>query len=119
MNLTFPQKLGVAIAILGFLATASTQLTDIFSPLGSIAPVIVKEIVSISSICSAILGIILTTTTTQTGAIKAVVEMAKDPKSPVQGIITSATFEGKALAASIPGPIVAAGSTAATEMSKP
>ena len=48
MNLTTVQKIGLAIGVLGFLATAGTQLTDIFAPFGSLAPTIVKEIVSIS-----------------------------------------------------------------------
>lgn len=119
MNLTLPQKLGLAIALLGFLATAGTQLTDIFAPFGSAAPVIVKEIVSLSGFVSGILGIVLATVSTQTNAIKAVVEMAKDPASPVQGVITTNDGAGKALAASIVGPIVAAGSNSATELAKP
>jgi hypothetical protein len=75
MNLTLPQKLGLAIALLGFLATASTQLTDILSPFGSVAPVIVKEVVSISSVLSGALGIFLATVTSQSSAVKAVQDM--------------------------------------------
>jgi hypothetical protein len=119
MHLTSVQKIGLAIGLLGFLATAGTQLTDIFAPFGSIAPLIVKEIVSTSGFVSGILGVLLAFITGQSSQIKAVVEMAKASDSPVQGIITSATPEGKALAASIPGPIVTAGSVAATELSKP
>jgi hypothetical protein len=115
---TTPQKLGLAISILGFLAGGGTQLTDILSPLGSIAPTIVKEIVSLSGFVSGVLGIILATLTSQTGAVKAVVEMAKDPTSPIQGVITTATPEGKALASSIPGPINTAGGTGAAELAK-
>jgi hypothetical protein len=113
------QKLALAIGILGILATGSTQLTDILAPFGSVAPMIVKEIVSLAGFTSAILGFVLTFTTGQQNQIAAVVNMAKDPDSPVQGVITSATPEGKALAASIVGPIVTAGSSAATELSKP
>lgn len=119
MNLTLPQKLGLAVALLGFISGAGTQLTDIFAPLGSIAPVIVKEIVTIAGFISGILGVILAMVTTQNNALKAVVEMAKDPTSPVQGLVTTATPEGKALAASIPGPIYPAGSEKATEVAKP
>ncbi len=117
MNLA--QKLALTIGILGFVAAGGTQLTDIFAPFGSIAPLIVKEIVSVAGFVSGILGVILTFTTGQSSQIKAVVELAKDQKSPVQGIITTATPEGKALAASIPGPIVTAGSPAAIDISKP
>ena len=117
MNLA--QKLALTIGILGFVATGGTQLTDIFAPFGSIAPVIVKEIVSLASFASGVMGVILAFITGQSSQIKSVVEMAKDPKSPIQGVITAATPEGKSLAASIPGPIVAAGSAAAADMSKP
>lgn len=113
------QKLALTIGILGFLGGASTQLTDIFAPLGSVAPIIVKEIVSLAGFIAGILGIVLTFMTGQGSQIKSVVAMAQDPGSPVQGVITTATPEGKALAASISGPIVAAGSDKATELSKP
>ena len=113
------QKLALTIGILGFVATGGTQLTDIFAPLGSMAPAVVKEIVSLAGFVSGVLGIVLTFITGQGQQIKAVVEMAKDQNSPVQGIITSATPEGKALAASIIGPIVTAGTAAATDLSKP
>ena|ERR1017187_2534297 len=114
-----PTKLALTIAILGFVGTASTQLTDMLAPFGSMAPLIVKEILSVATFTSGILGIFLMFTTRQNDMVKSVVEMAKDENSPVQGVIASATPEGRALAASIPGPIVAAGSAAATEMSKP
>jgi hypothetical protein len=119
MNMTTAQKLALSIGILGFVATGGTQLTDILAPLGSIAPLIVKEIVSLAGFVSGVLGIVLTFMTGQSSQIKSVVEMAKNPDSPVQGIITSATPEGRALATSIVGPIVTAGSQAAQEMSKP
>ena len=119
MNFTTAQKLALTIGILGFVGGASTQLTDILAPFGSIAPTIVKEIVSLAGFVSGIFGIMLTFITGQSGQVKAVVAMANDPTSPVQGIITTATPEGKALAASIPGPIVSAGSDKATELSKP
>lgn len=119
MSLTTAQKLGVSIGILGLVAGSATQLTDIFAPFGSVAPLIVKEIVSLASFASGILGVILSFLTGQTSQIKNVVEMAKDPNSPVQGIVTSATPEGKSLAANIVGPIVAAGTSQANELIKP
>ena len=70
-----PQKLMLTISILGFLAGGGTQLTDILSPLGSIAPLIVKEIVSGSGFISGILGIVLMTLTGQASQLKAVQDM--------------------------------------------
>ena len=75
MNLTIVQKIGLAIGVLGFLATAGTQLTDIFAPFGSLAPLIVKEIVSISGLVSGVLGIVLAFITGQVNAVKAVQAM--------------------------------------------
>ena len=75
MNLTIVQKIGLAIGVLGFLATAGTQLTDIFAPFGSLAPLIVKEIVSLSGFVSGILGIVLAFLTGQANAVKAVQAM--------------------------------------------
>ncbi len=116
--MTTVQKIALTIAVLGFLAGAGTQLTDIFAPLGSIAPVVVKEIVSVSGFVSGILGVVLSAQTGQAAQIKAVVDMAKAPASSVKGVVTSATPEGKTLAASITGPIVTAGTAAATDLSK-
>lgn len=75
MSLTTVQKIGLAIGVLGFLATAGTQLTDIFAPFGSFAPVIVKEIVSVSGLVSGVLGIVLAFLTGQANAVKAVQAM--------------------------------------------
>ena len=69
------QKLALTIGILGFVATGSTQLTDIFSPFGSLAPLIVKEIVSLSGFATGVLGIVLTFTTGQSGMVKSVQAM--------------------------------------------
>ena len=75
LNLTTVQKIGLAIGVLGFLATAGTQLTDIFAPFGSSAPLIVKEIVSLSGFLSGILGIVLAFLTGQANTIRAVNDM--------------------------------------------
>ncbi|MDE2106687.1 MAG: hypothetical protein KGL39_56245 [Patescibacteria group bacterium] len=69
------QKLALTIGILGFVAAGGTQLTDIFSPFGSIAPLIVKEIVSLAGFVSGILGVVLTFTTGQGAQIKSVLAM--------------------------------------------
>lgn len=55
---------------------------------------------------------------TQTNAVSVVNEIAKDEMSPVKGVITADTAEGHTLAASISGPVVAAGSNAAKELAK-
>lgn len=75
MNLTTVQKLAIAIAFLGFIAGSATQLTDILSPFGSNAPLIVKEIVSLSTFVSGGLGVILAFITGQVNAVKAVQAM--------------------------------------------
>lgn len=115
---TTAQKFSISMSILGFLAGSATQLTDILAPFGSLAPVIVKEIVSISGFGTGILGVISAVYTGQNQQIKDVVELAKDPNSPVQGIVTTNSPEGKALAQSIPGPIVTAGGQGAIELAK-
>ena len=69
------QKLALTIGILGFVATGGTQLTDIFSPLGSMAPLVVKEIVSLAGFTSGVLGIVLTFTTGQGSMVKSVQDM--------------------------------------------
>ncbi len=69
------QKIALAIALLGFLAGAGTQLTDIFAPFGSIAPLIVKEIVTISGFISGGLGIYLSFVTGTANQIQAVQAM--------------------------------------------
>ncbi len=69
------QKIALTIGILGFVATGGTQLTDIFSPFGSLAPLIVKEIVSLAGFVSGVLGIFLTFLTGQGSQLKAVQDM--------------------------------------------
>lgn len=73
--LTNVQKIALTIAVLGFLAGAGTQLTDIFAPFGSAAPLIVKEIVSLSSFVSGILGVGLSFISGQGSQIAAVQAM--------------------------------------------
>ncbi len=69
------QKIALTIGILGFVATGSTQLTDIFAQFGSLAQPIVKEIVSLAGFVSGVLGIVLTFLTGQGSQIAAVREM--------------------------------------------
>lgn len=73
--MTSAQKVALAISILGFLAGAGSQLTDILSPLGTYAPLIVKEIVSLAGFAVGIMGIIQTNLTGQAAQIKNVAAM--------------------------------------------
>ena len=74
-SLTLTQKLGISIAMLGFVAGSATQLTDIFAPFGSVAPLIVKEIVTISGFVSGVLGIVLSFISGQASIVKSVQAM--------------------------------------------
>lgn len=59
-------------------------------------------------------------THTQANAVAVVGEIAKDPASPVKGVITTPTAEGRDLAQSIPGSTVAtAGSSDAKLIASP
>lgn len=111
-NLTLSQKFQIALCVLGVLVASTGQLTDLFGPQ------VTKYIVSFAGISVAMLSGVGTILTGQQSQIQAVVNMAKDEASPVQGVVTTNTPEGKALAQSIPGPIVCAGSNAATEIAK-
>lgn len=111
-KLTTSQKFQIALCILGALVASTGQLTDLFGP------AVTKYIVSAAGLMTSLVSGVGAILTGQSSQIQAVVDMAKDKDSPVQGIVTTSTPEGKALAASIPGPIVSAGSTAAVEIAK-
>ena len=111
-NLTTSQKFQIALCVLGVCVASTGQLTDLFGPQ------VTKYIVSAAGIGVSALSGIGAILTGQSNQIQAVVNMAKDQNSPIQGIITTATPEGKALAQSIPGPIVSAGTSNATELAK-
>lgn len=55
----------------------------------------------------------------QSNAVAVVSEIAKDPASPVKGVIVSNSVEGRDLAQSIDGPVVPAGTSAAADLAKP
>lgn len=58
-------------------------------------------------------------THTESNAVAVVDTIAKDPESPVKGIVTSSSAEGVALANSLPGgETVPAGSTQAAQIAK-
>jgi len=57
-------------------------------------------------------------TKTDEAKVKAVSDLALDPASPVKGVITENSPAGIAMAAKIDGPVVKAGSAAATSIAK-
>ena len=113
MNLTRSQKFQIALCLLGVLIAGTSQLDALFGQ------AITTRIVAAAGLLIAAVSGVGAIVTGPGQQIHAVVDMAKDQASPVQGIITTATPAGKALAASIPGPIVTAGTPAATDLSKP
>lgn len=111
-KLTTAQIFSISLVVLGVLVASTGQLTDLFGPQ------VTKYVVSAAGMLMSILSGISAIVTGQTQQIKDVVAMAKDPTSPIQGVITTATPEGKALASSIPGPINTAGGAGAIELAK-
>ena len=112
-KLTTSQVFAISLVVLGVLVSSTAQLTELFGPEAT------KYIVSAAGLLVSILSGISAVLTGQGSQIRAVVKMAKDPASPVQGVVTTATLEGKAFVAFISGPIVTAGSVSATELAKP
>ena len=111
-NLTLSQKFQITLCVLGVLIAGTSQLTVLVGVNAT------NAIVALAGLLTAAISGVGAILTGQGQQIKAVVEMAKDEKSPVQGIITTNTPEGAALAKSIPGPIVTAGGTKAQELAK-
>ncbi len=111
-RLTRSQKFQIALCVLGVLVASTGQLTDLFGP------AVTKYIVSAAGMGVSVLSGIGAILTGQSTQIQAVVDMAKDPTSAVQGVITTNDEAGHTLAASMPGPIVAAGSESATNIAK-
>lgn len=113
MKLTPIQLIGASLVVLSVLTGSTTQLTTLFGEHGS------AMIVAASTILSGIAGGFITVMGGQSSAIKAVAAMANDPKSPIQGVLVTASAEGKALAASAGGTVAVAGTAEATDLAKP
>jgi len=111
-KLTTAQIFSIILVILGVLVASTGQLNDLLGPQAT------KYIVSLAGLLMSILSGISAIVTGASQQVKDVVAMAKDPTSPVQGIITTNSPEGVALAKSIPGPIVTAGGASALELAK-
>ena len=69
MNLTPLQIIGIILAVNGALTGATAQLTDLFGP------IVAKDIVSLASLGSAILGGIITALSGQASQVKNVLAM--------------------------------------------
>lgn len=111
-KLTTAQIFSICLVILGVLVASTGQLNDL------LGPQVTKYIVSLAGLSMSILSGISAIVTGANQQVKDVVAMAKDPASPVQGIITTNSPEGRTLAQSIPGPIVTAGGAGAIELAK-
>lgn len=112
--MTFNQKIAFAVAAASFLAAGGSG-ADLVTLFGAYA----KYIIAVASLSAGIGGVFLGMVTGTNNVVKDVVQMAKDPNSPVQGIVTTATPEGEALAKSIPGPIYKAGTDKALDVAQP
>lgn len=114
-NFTFNQKIAFAVAVFSFLAAGGSS-TDLVTLLGATGA---KYTIAFASLCAGIGGLFLSMVTGNLNIVKDAVKLANDPSSPIQGVITTNDKQGKELAAAIDGPIVSAGSSAATEIAKP
>lgn len=92
--MTTAQKIALAMSILGFIAGSGTQLTDIFSPLGANAPLIVKECASLAGFVSAILGIVLTNISGMSSQLQLVMSNAARPDVQTALVKTVAAMPG-------------------------
>lgn len=112
MTLNAKQILSIVMVVLGVMTASTAQLTDLFGP-GT-----TKAIIGLAGMANSILAGILAIFNSQSSTIRDVVNMAKDPASPVQGVVTTSNEEGRALAKSIEGPIMSAGTQGATDIAK-
>lgn len=79
MTLTTKQWLAIVVAVLSAMATATTQMVDIFGP------TIAKSIMGAASLLSTVLSSILAIISSQTGQIKEVEAMPGVDKITVNG----------------------------------
>lgn len=69
------QRLALIGGVLGIVAGSAGQLTDIFAPFGAMAPVIVKEIVSIASFAGGLVSFTVAYFTKQSSLVQTVAAM--------------------------------------------
>lgn len=110
-----------AIGVLGGIGFISlTQQNDAVNAINSISDGVGKIATGVGTLMMVfgpiINGWIAAKKASPMGQIQSVAEIAKDPSSPVQAVITTATPEGQKLAEAIPGPVVPAGSLAAKQL---
>lgn len=98
MNLTPLQIIGIILAVNGALTGATAQLTDLFGA------IVAKDIVSVASLGSAILGGVITAMSGQASQIRNVAAIQGDDGKPAVRINVNANAGG-ALAAAAVDPI--------------
>lgn len=100
MNLTPLQIIGIILAVNGALTGATAQLTDLFGP------TVAKDIVSVASLGSAILGGIITSISGQASQIRNVANITGGDGKPAVRINVNANA-GAALASAAIDPALA------------
>jgi hypothetical protein len=95
MNLTPLQIIGIILAVNGALTGATAQLTDLFGA------IVAKDIVSVASLGSAILGGIITSMSGQSSQIRNVAAITGDDGKPAVRINVNANAGATLAAAAI------------------
>lgn len=112
----------VIASVSGSLATAmwmSTRKVDLyalFDHVGTLVQDISTLVATLVAIGTLVLRLLNSSTTK--GIVGDLNEIAKQPGTPIKAVITENSIEGRALAASLPGPVVSAGSDAAIAVAK-
>lgn len=92
--MTKQEKLALWIAILAFVAGAGSQLNDLFSPLGTFAPVVVKEITTLCALSGGILALVLKANSTTSAQTQTVVEHADESATQEKLVLRVADYPG-------------------------
>lgn len=95
-----------ALAVIMWTADHKVDLYAIMDQLNEVAISIGKLVALVAAIGTGIVQVVKSTDKSIAVDVK---ERAKDEASPLKGIVTKDTPEGHEMAASIPGPVVAAG----------
>lgn len=114
--------LHVGTAVSASVATAmwlSTKSVDLYAIMDQVNVVVADVMKLVASITAIVSGAVAVWRSTDKGMAVDVKERAKDPTSALKGVITKDTVEGHDLAASIPGPVVVAGSVQAEVLAEP
>lgn len=98
-----------------WLSSHSVDLYGIIDQINAVVADIAKLVATISAFAA---GAYQVWKSTQKGLVADVTEIAKQPDSPVKAVITENTPAGLALASSIPGPVIPAGTVQAEMVAK-